>query len=282
MPDFQFNSFPINATPLADVSENTNADGILVVRNGAVQKVPLASFLAAVGAQPSANMVDYVPKTTEINNYPLSSDVDLHAVDIPVVTPQGLTGENAQALFEELAAKLGQTIQYDLLKSSYPVSGTNTYAIDWQDYDVLVFGVEQYGNRLDSFVMSTAWFRTTSFQKRPYSQAHTLSANSQINYQIYQSGEGSITVIHSGANPGSEYGFYLDGIKISAPSEGGGGGGSATWGTIGGTLSNQTDLQSALNAKISAPSSPTIGQFLSWNGSAWVAASLPVYNGGVS
>ena len=33
---------------------------------------------------------------------------------------------------------------------------------------------------------------------------------------------------------------------------------------------------------IAAPSSPTSGQFLQWNGSAWVAASLPTYNGGVS
>ncbi len=33
---------------------------------------------------------------------------------------------------------------------------------------------------------------------------------------------------------------------------------------------------------IAAPSSPTSGQFLGWNGSAWVAASLPLYNGGVS
>lgn len=33
---------------------------------------------------------------------------------------------------------------------------------------------------------------------------------------------------------------------------------------------------------IAAPSSPTSGQYLTWNGSAWVAASLPLYNGGVS
>lgn len=33
---------------------------------------------------------------------------------------------------------------------------------------------------------------------------------------------------------------------------------------------------------IAAPVSPSIGQFLGWNGSAWVAASLPVYSGGVS
>lgn len=35
---------------------------------------------------------------------------------------------------------------------------------------------------------------------------------------------------------------------------GGGGGGSSTWGSISGTLSNQTDLQSALNSKFTLPS----------------------------
>ena len=33
---------------------------------------------------------------------------------------------------------------------------------------------------------------------------------------------------------------------------------------------------------IAAPSSPTSGQFLQWNGTAWVASDLPVYNGGVT
>ena len=33
---------------------------------------------------------------------------------------------------------------------------------------------------------------------------------------------------------------------------------------------------------IPAPSSPTTGQYLSWNGSAWVAASLPIWNGSVT
>lgn len=33
---------------------------------------------------------------------------------------------------------------------------------------------------------------------------------------------------------------------------------------------------------IASPSSPTSGQFLKWNGSAWAASDLPVYSGGVS
>ncbi len=32
---------------------------------------------------------------------------------------------------------------------------------------------------------------------------------------------------------------------------------------------------------IAAPVSPTNGDYLTWNGSAWVASALPVYNGGV-
>ena len=43
----------------------------------------------------------------------------------------------------------------------------------------------------------------------------------------------------------------------------------------------QTSLGKA-DAAIPAPSSPSSGQFLKYNGSAWVAADLPVYNGGVS
>ena len=43
----------------------------------------------------------------------------------------------------------------------------------------------------------------------------------------------------------------------------------------------QTSLGKA-DAAIPAPSSPTSGQFLKWNGSAWVASDLPVYSGGVS
>ena len=32
--------------------------------------------------------------------------------------------------------------------------------------------------------------------------------------------------------------------------------------------------------KITAPASPTTGNFLRWNGSAWIDSALPVYNGG--
>ena len=47
--------------------------------------------------------------------------------------------------------------------------------------------------------------------------------------------------------------------------------------TVGGEL---TVLKSDLGDKISAPSSPTSGDFLVWSGSAWVAQSLSTWQGG--
>lgn len=43
-----------------------------------------------------------------------------------------------------------------------------------------------------------------------------------------------------------------------------------SWGTITGTLANQTDLQTALNARIPAPDSPAAGDIIYYSGSAWV------------
>ena len=57
-----------------------------------------------------------------------------------------------------------------------------------------------------------------------------------------------------------------------AVSSGGGGGGDATWGSITGTLSNQTDLQSALNAKQNT---------LTFDTTPTAASTNPVTSGGI-
>ena len=54
----------------------------------------------------------------------------------------------------------------------------------------------------------------------------------------------------------------------------GGGGGGGTWGSITGTLSNQTDLQSALNAKFDDPSGTT-SQYVRGDGSLSTFPSIP-------
>ena len=74
-----------------------------------------------------------------------------------------------------------------------------------------------------------------------------------------------------------------NGTAWVADNEAGGGGG--TWGSITGTLSNQTDLQAALDAKASSAhthalgdltqSGATTNQVIQWNGSAWVPANAP-------
>jgi len=54
-------------------------------------------------------------------------------------------------------------------------------------------------------------------------------------------------------------------VKIGCPSGSAAGGGGA-WGTITGTLSDQTDLQSALDAKIGDPGTVTDTALVRWNG----------------
>ncbi len=57
-------------------------------------------------------------------------------------------------------------------------------------------------------------------------------------------------------------------VVAAALGGGGGGGGAATWGTITGTLSAQTDLQAALDAKLSLTGGTLTGALLLANGSA--------------
>lgn len=83
----------------------------------------------------------------------------------------------------------------------------------------------------------------------------------------------------------SDINISLDGtnvdVSVIAPASSGGGGG--TWGSITGTLSDQTDLQAALDAKAASShthalsditqSGATTNQVPKWNGSAWVPAN---------
>lgn len=71
--------------------------------------------------------------------------------------------------------------------------------------------------------------------------------------------------------PGSACWLYYDGTSSRWRQPGGGGGGAPAWGEITGTLSAQTDLQAALDAKLTAPGgTPALGDLMYWNGSAWV------------
>jgi hypothetical protein len=63
---------------------------------------------------------------------------------------------------------------------------------------------------------------------------------------------------------------------VVSPVAAGGGGGAASWGTITGTLSSQTDLQTALNAKVTAFADPNADRIMFWDDSAGAFAPLSV------
>jgi len=86
----------------------------------------------------------------------------------------------------------------------------------------------------------------------------TTATTSQL---LAGNGSGGFTNITLGTN------LSLAGATLNAS-------GSGTWGSITGTLSNQTDLNTALNARITAPATPSLNNFLYWNGSAWANATL--------
>lgn len=78
------------------------------------------------------------------------------------------------------------------------------------------------------------------------------------------------TALVAGANITITPNDGSDTITIAAS----GGGGGATWGTISGTLSSQTDLQTALNGKINAFADPNADRLVFWDDSAGAFAAL--------
>ena len=80
-------------------------------------------------------------------------------------------------------------------------------------------------------------------------------------------------------------GFYVNRIVDGGGGSGGsGGGGSVTVDTeLSATSENPVQnkvVKAAVDGKISSPSNPTAGQFLVFNGTAWVAQTLPEWQGG--
>lgn len=80
-----------------------------------------------------------------------------------------------------------------------------------------------------------------------------------------------------------EDGFYVNHI-VPGGIPAGGGGGSVTVDTeLSSTSENPVQnkvVKEAVDGKISSPSNPTAGQFLVYNGTAWVAQTLSEWQGG--
>ena len=98
-----------------------------------------------------------------------------------------------------------------------------------------------------------------------------------VNQAVIAPKEGSLTA--DVARNAGEY-FFWEGVLYKATAN------IAVGDTIvlsgAGANCEEAQIGADLARKITAPASPTTGQFVQWNGSAWVAADLPVYQGGVN
>lgn len=299
MADFQYNSFPINATPLADVGEITSADGILVVKDGVVQQAPPSSLLNAIGAFPASGITDYVPKTTKVNGHALTGDVTVEASDTPFTPTTDIDADKVQAAITEAVGLIKVERETELYTGSTTAIATGNYSLsdDVSNYEYLDFWIG-YNGRAAVHRIPVRDGVSFSFRIPNISDStSTLLYVSEISFSVsgavltvsnvgaWQQGNGS-TYNPTRSSSGAIYIEKILGIKYDFLA-GSGGGGSSNYND----LSNKPQINSVTLSGnksgadiglIDAPSSPTTGQFLSWNGSAWVAASLPVYNGGVS
>lgn len=299
MADFQYNSFPINATPLADVGEITSADGILVVKDGVVQQAPPSSLLNAIGAFPASGITDYVPKTTKVNGHALTGDVTVEASDTPFTPTSDIEADKVQAAITEAVGLIKVARETTIYTGSTTAIATGSYALsdDVSNYEYLEVWCGYNGRyaiqKIPVREEITFSFRIPNISNSTSTLLYVAEIDLEFSDDImavtnvgaWQQGNGSTYNPSRSANPA----IYIEkviGIKYDFLA-GSGGGGSSNYND----LSNKPTINSVTltGAKsgadlglIDAPSSPTIGQFLSWNGSAWVAASLPVYNGGVS
>lgn len=156
----------------------------------------------------------------------------------------------------------------------------DTYTITYDDGDTDTFTVTNGEDGVDG----NKWYRGTGISGKAvnptvYSGSGITEANPNDFY--LNPSEGAIYHCVSGGDPTVatwSFDFTMTG----------GGGGGASWGSITGTLSDQTDLQNTLNTKANAndvPSnlndlsdvtitSPSSGQGLKYNGNGWVNANM--------
>lgn len=113
-----------------------------------------------------------------------------------------------------------------------------------------------------SDAQSPAWLVVTVGNSNTYAGAITLKVNGKGPYPIYINGAASSATNYS--LPAGSYFVYFDGTKFDFRTDG----------KIPGDITGHADQD------IAAPASPTTGDFLCWNGSAWAATTLAAWQGG--
>lgn len=107
-----------------------------------------------------------------------------------------------------------------------------------------------------------AWLVVTVGNSNTYAGAITLKVNGSTAFPIYINGAASSATNYS--LPAGSYFVYFDGSKFDFRTDG----------KIPGGITGHADQD------IAAPASPSTGDFLCWNGSAWAATTLAAWQGG--
>lgn len=107
-----------------------------------------------------------------------------------------------------------------------------------------------------------SWLLVTVGNSNTYAGAITLKVNGKGPYPIYINGAASSSSNYT--LPAGSYFVYFDGSKFDFRTDG----------KIPG------DITGHAGGDIAAPASPTTGDFLCWNGSAWAATSMTAWSGG--
>lgn len=236
-----------------------------------------------------------VPSTRTVNGYALNQNVTVPASAVPFTPTSDIDSTNVQGAIEEavgLMSEAHEDLLYTNAGTSSPV-GDYTLTEDVSGYQYL--DIYSYFTGLTE-IKRVPVSENTSYQLRFMNLADSESstflgfselgvsfsgATMTVTHNKYENWSGNVDSNPVIASSGKPYIVKVMGVKYDViGSGGGGGGGSVNWGSIGGTLSNQTDLANALSEKITAPSSAATGAFLVWNGSAWVAQTLSTWQGG--
>lgn len=236
-----------------------------------------------------------VPDTRTVNNYELDEDFTLHAVDIPFTPTADIEATNVQNAINEAVGLMSEAHEDLIYTNTGTTSAVGDYTLteDVSGYQYLdIYCYFSAFTEVRRIPVSDGTAYVLRFMNLADSDSSTFLGFSEIGVSFsgttmtvthnkYENWSGNIDSNPVIASSGKPYIVKVMGVKYDViGSGGGGGGGSVNWGSIGGTLSNQTDLANALGEKITAPSSAATGAFLVWNGSAWVAQTLSTWQGG--
>lgn len=244
--------------------------------------------------------VGAVPTTRTVNGKALSSNATIEADDVPFTPTGSLSATDVQAAIEEVRDMVEVGHETVLYTGSDTAIAAGTYLLDdsvanYQYLDIYTYfsGLNEIrripvdpGQSYSLRFLNLADADTSTFIGWSEINLSFSGAVMTVDHNKYVNWAGKVNSDVVVATNGKPAIIKVLGIKYDALGSGGGGGTSNY-----NDLSNKPSINSVtLSGEksgadlglIDAPSSPTSGQFLQWNGSAWVAASLPTYNGGVS